>query len=126
MEIYGTITSRTAVEQKTETFKVQNFVLDASYHDNRAGKTYENTLEFQVIGNAIERLGEIPDNSRVKVFFNPQGKEVSKRDKPEEKFIAQNLNAWKFELLISKKNETASPTNSNAAAQQNNTGSVYQ
>ena len=123
MEIYGTITSRSAVEQKTETFKVQTCVLDASYTDNRTGKTYENTLEFQVTGNAIEKLAAIPDQSRVKVFFNPQGRLVSKKDKPEEKFIAQNLNAWKFEILIP--NQNGSVTQGNTENQQSDAGGVY-
>lgn len=120
MEIYGTITSRTAVEQKTEAFKVQTCILDASYTDNRTGKTYENTLEFQVTGNAIEKLAAVPDQSRVKVFFNPQGRWVEKKDNSG-KFVAQNLNAWKFEILIQNQNGTSG----NTAAQQSNSGSVY-
>lgn len=120
MEIYGTITSRTAVEQKTETFKVQTLVLDASYHDNRTGKTYENILEFQVTGNAIEKLAAVPDQSRVKVFFNPQGRLVDKKD-GSGKFVAQNLNAWKFEILIQNQNGTSR----NSTTQQGGAGSVY-
>lgn len=121
MEIYGTIISRTEVEQKTENFRVQKFILDASYWDNISGKMYENTLEFQVSGNSIENLAAISDNSRVKVFFSPKGKEVEKKD-DSGKFIAQNLNAWKFELLIQNQNGTQQSTGNN----QSTTGSVYQ
>ncbi|HCR75831.1 MAG TPA: hypothetical protein DIW37_05400 [Chryseobacterium sp.] len=121
MEIYGTIIRRTEVEQKTENFRVQKFILDASYRDNTSGQMYENTLEFQVSGNSIEKLAAISDNSRVKVFFSPQGKEVEKKD-GSGKFIAQNLNAWKFELLIQNQNGTQQSTGNN----QSTTGSVYQ
>ena len=34
MDIIGNIYSREAAEQKTETFRVQEFLLDASYFDN--------------------------------------------------------------------------------------------
>lgn len=121
MEIYGTIISRTEVEQKTETFKVQKFILDASYRDNTSGQMYENTLEFQVTGNNIEKFVAYPDQSRVKVFFNPQGRVLEKKDKPGEKFVAQNLNAWKFEQLIPTPNGT-----SNTPTQQSNADTVYQ
>lgn len=119
MEIYGTITSRTEVEQKTESFKVQKFILDASYMNNQTGQMNENTLEFQVSGNAIEKLAAVPDHSRVKVFFSPRGRVVDKKD-GSGKFVAQNLDAWKFEILIPNQN---GQNNSN---QPTGTVSVYQ
>lgn len=122
MEIYGTIISRTEVEQKTETFKVQKFTLDASYRDNTSGQMYENTLEFQVTGNSIDKLAAVSDQSRVKVFFEPRGKVFEKKEKPGETFIIQNLNAWKFEIL------TQNPNGSqpNTTAQSDSSGNVYQ
>lgn len=106
MDIYGTIISRTATEQKTETFKVQNFILNASWMNNNTGHMIENILEFQVTGNNIEKLEAIPDLARVKVFFNPSGRLVDKKDGTG-KFVAQNLNAYKFEVL------TPPPKNTN-------------
>lgn len=120
MEIFGTIISRTEVEQKTENFKVQKFILDASYINNQTGQKNENTLEFQCSGNSIDKLAAVPDQSRVKVFFNPQGRVVDKRDGTG-KFVAQNLNAWKFEILILNQNGQ-----NNGTTEQSGTGSVYQ
>jgi hypothetical protein len=120
MEIYGTIISRTEAEQKTENFTVQKFILDASYMNNQTGQMNENTLEFQVTGNTIEKLSAVADGSRVKVFFSPQGRIVDKKDGTG-KFIAQNLNAWKFEILIPNQNGQ-----SNTTTQQGSVGNVYQ
>lgn len=99
MDIHGTIISRTPAEQITETFKVQTFILDASWMNNNLHKMMENTLEFQVIGDNIAKLEAIPDKSRVKVFFSPQGKILNKKDNSGT-FVAQNLNAYKFEVLM--------------------------
>ncbi|MBO6184221.1 MAG: DUF3127 domain-containing protein [Chryseobacterium sp.] len=119
MDIYGTIDSRTPAEQKTETFRVQNFILDASWVNNVNGNTIENILEFQVTGNNIEKLEAIPDKSRVKVFFNPSGRMVEKKD-GSGKFVAQNLNAYKFEILT-----TPPKGNANETAGTTTQGNVY-
>ena len=120
MDIHGTIISRTPAEQKTENFRVQTFILDASWMNNNSGNMIENTLEFQVTGNNIEKLDVIADKSRVKVFFSPQGRWANKKD-GSGKFVAQNLNAYKFEVL-----STPPKSDNNETAGSNNTGNVYQ
>ena len=97
MDIIGNTMSRTAAEQKTESFKVQDFFLDASYFDNYNQQNRENFLKFQVTGNRIADFANIPDGSRVKVFFSIKGRFYDKQDG--EKGHGQNLEAFKFEII---------------------------
>ena len=98
MEIIGNIVSRKAPEAKTETFTVQEFILDASYVDNYTQQTRENILPFQVSGKNIEAFAAIPDNARVKVFFMPRGRYYEKKDGSGQG-VGLNLDAWKFEVI---------------------------
>ncbi len=97
MEIIGNIIGRKPAEQKTENFKVQIFQMDCGYVDNYTQQQRENYLEFQVSNANIDKIAAIPDGSRVKVYFNPRGRFYDKQDGT--KAIAQNLDAWKFELI---------------------------
>ena len=56
MDIIGNIYKREAAEQKTETFRVQEFMLDASYFDNYNQTQRENFLKMQVKNANIDKL----------------------------------------------------------------------
>lgn len=79
MDIIGNIYSREAAEQKTETFRVQEFLLDASYFDNYNQTNRENFLKMQVKNANIDKLAAIPNGSRVKVFFYHRRKILRQR-----------------------------------------------
>ena len=103
MDIIGNIYSREAVEQKTETFRVQKFILDASYFDNYTQTNRENFLKMQVKNAGIEKLAAIPDSSRVKVFFSIYNKEDGTKGH------AQNLSAFNFEVIKLAENKPTAP-----------------
>lgn len=98
MDIIGNIMSRTAPENKTATFTVQEFYLDASYFDNYNQENRENFLKFQVTGKKIEEFATIPDGARVKVIFSIRGRFFDKTD-GSGKGHGQNLDAYKFEVI---------------------------
>ena len=58
MDIIGNIYTREVVEQKTETFRVQEFLLDASYFDNYNQTNRENFLKMQVKNANIDKLAQ--------------------------------------------------------------------
>ena len=107
MDIIGNIYSREAAEQKTETFRVQKFMLDASYFDNYTQTNRENFLKMQVKNAGIEKLAAIPDGSRVKVFFSIDGGFYDKGDGT--KGHAQNLSAFNFEVIKLAETKPAPP-----------------
>ena len=107
MDIIGNIYSREAAEQKTETFRVQKFILDASYFDNYTQTNRKNFLKMQVKNAGIEKLAAIPDGSRVKVFFSIDGGFYNKEDGT--KVHAQNLSAFNFEVIKLAENKPAAP-----------------
>lgn len=107
MDIIGNIYKREAAEQKTETFRVQKFILDASYFDNYTQTNRENFLKMQVKNAGIEKLAAIPDGSRVKVFFSIDGGFYDKGDGT--KGHAQNLSAFNFEVIKLAENKPTAP-----------------
>ena len=107
MDIIGNIYSREAVEQKTETFRVQEFMLDASYFDNYNQTQRENFIRMQVKNTNIDKLAKIPDGSRVKVFFTIEGRFYDKEDGT--KGHAQNLSAFNFEVIKLAETKPAPP-----------------
>ena len=107
MDIIGNIYKREVAEQKTETFRVQKFILDASYFDNYTQTNRENFLKMQVKNAGIEKLAAIPDGSRVKVFFSIDGGFYDKGDGT--KGHAQNLSAFNFEVIKLAENKPAPP-----------------
>jgi hypothetical protein len=107
MDIIGNIYSREAAEQKTETFRVQKFILDASYFDNYTQTNRDNFLKMQVKNAGIEKLAAIPDGSRVKVFFSIDGGFYNKEDGT--KGHAQNLSAFNFEVIKLAENKPSAP-----------------
>lgn len=110
MEIIGNIYSRTEKEQKMATFVVQEFILDASYFDNYSQTNRENFLKFQVSNKGVEKLAELGDGDRVKVFFSISGGFFKKQDG--EQGHMQRLNAFAFELIKSKEQKPVQETQS--------------
>lgn len=104
MEIIGNVLKRTPKEKKTETFEVQEFIVDCSYVDNYTQQKRENFLPFQITNKNIEKLEAIPDGARVKIFFAPQGRIFTKQDGSEG--CACNLNAFKFEVISTPQTNT--------------------
>ena len=107
MDIIGNIYSREAAEQKTETFRVQEFLLDASYFDNYNQTQRENLLKMQEKNDNIDNLSEIPNGMRVKDYFTIEGRFYDKEDGT--KGHAQNLSAFNFEVIKLAENKPATP-----------------
>lgn len=110
MEQIGNIMSRTAPQDKTPTFRVQEFFMDASYVDNYTQEKRENFLKFQVTGKNIEKFAEIPDGARVKITFSIRGRFYDKEGAAE-KGHGQNLDAYKFEVISKPGEKTIPPEN---------------
>ncbi len=97
MEIIGNLVSRKPAEQKTEKFRLQEFVVDCSFIDNYTQEKRENILLFQCSNNNITKLDAVKDGSRIKVLFMPQGRYYNKQDGTQA--VAVNLNAFGFEVI---------------------------
>ena len=129
MEIYGLMLNRSEAKQVTDNFTVQEFFLDCSEFDRFTGqKKFDNKLKFQVSNSKIEELKKVNRGDLVKVQFNPQGREYDKQD-GSGKGHAQNLNAWKIEVVKAKEQATQPVQNNQNSAyrfEQPTTGSPAQ
>ncbi|WP_404812042.1 DUF3127 domain-containing protein [Capnocytophaga canimorsus] len=102
MDIRGKLLKKSAIEQKTETFKVQEFYLDCSTFDQYTGEKRENLLRFQVTNAKIDKFQSVPVGAIVKVSFGIRGRFFDGMDKETgqtKKMHGQNLDAYAFEVI---------------------------
>lgn len=93
-ELNGKLYHKTATQQKTESFKVREFVLEQSEEVN--GKTYTNYVKLQASQNKADLLDDANEGDELKVNFNIRG---SKREKDGKTSYFTNLDAWKIEVV---------------------------
>ncbi|GIZ15533.1 DUF3127 domain-containing protein [Capnocytophaga catalasegens] len=102
MEIRGKLLKKSDIQQKTDSFRVQEFYLDCSTFDQYTGERRENILKFQVTNSSIDKLQPFNAGDILKVSFGINGRFFEfedKETKQTKKSHAQNLNAYSFELI---------------------------
>lgn len=90
LQLTGRLYSGSAIEQKSENFKVRTFILEITETNN--GNTYTNYAQFQLVNGQVELLSGFTKGQQVTVSFNVRGQFW------QDKCIT-NLNAWKIEAV---------------------------
>lgn len=91
-EITGRIIEKSETQQKTETFKTREFVLEKT--DDIGGRTISNYIKFQTVQDKTELLDKFNTGDTVKVYFNIRG---TKWNKDGRDLYFTNLDAWRIE-----------------------------
>ncbi len=95
-EISGKIIEKSATQQKTETFKTREFVIEKT--DDIGGRTISNYIKFQTVQDKTELLDKFNTGDMVKVYFNIRG---TKWNKDGRDLYFTNLDAWRIENEVS-------------------------
>lgn len=101
-EIIGLLSFKSEIIQRTEKFKVREFVLEQTEEAN--GKTFTNLIKLQASQNKADLLDDMNVGDELKVQFNIRG---SKWEKDGKTFYFTNLDAWKIE--VASKGEAKKP-----------------
>lgn len=91
-EITGKLIEKSEVQQKTETFKTREFVLEKT--DDIGGRTISNFIKFQSVQDKTALLDRFQVGDTIKVFFNIRGTKWNKDGKD---LYFTNLDAWRIE-----------------------------
>ena len=105
-EVTGKLVAVYDTVQRTETFKVREFVIEKS--EEISGRVITNFIKFQCIQDKTEMPGKYKLGEEVKVQFNLKGNR-SERDGRVNYFT--NLDAWRMEsanMMQTAANQTAS------------------
>ena len=97
-EATGKLILKSETIQRTEKFKVRDFVLEQTEEAN--GKTYINYVKLQASNQKADLLDDANIGDTVKVQFNLRG---SKWEKDGKTSYFTNLDAWKIEVVGSAK-----------------------
>lgn len=91
-EITGILLEKSAVQQKTETFKTREFVIEKT--DDIGGRTISNYIKFQSVQDKTELVDKFNIGDKIKVYFNIRG---TKWNKDGRELYFTNLDAWRIE-----------------------------
>ncbi len=91
-EISGILLEKSAIQQKTETFKTREFVIEKI--DDIGGRTISNYIKFQSVQDKTELIDKFNIGDKIKVHFNIRG---TKWNKDGRELYFTNLDAWRIE-----------------------------
>ena len=94
-ELTGKLVTKYDTVQKTETFKLREFVVEKSEDIN--GRTIVNYIKFQCMQDRTAIVDRVNTGDQIKVYFNIKG---SKWDKDGKTNYITNLDAWRIEQLL--------------------------
>ncbi len=94
-ELTGKLLEKFDTIQRTETFKVREFVVEKSEDIN--GKTITNYIKFQCVQDRTNIIDRVNAGDEIKVYFNIKG---SKWDKDGRTSYFSNLDAWRIEQIL--------------------------
>jgi hypothetical protein len=92
-EVIGKLIFKSETIQRTETFKVRDFVLEQTEEAN--SKTFINYIKLQASQNKADLLNDANIGDELKVQFNLRG---SKYEKDGKTLYFTNLDAWRIEV----------------------------
>ncbi len=93
-EIQGKLIEVYKVQQRSETFKTREFVVETSEENN--GRVFTSYIKFQCVQDRTAMCDKFVIGDTVKVHFNLRGSKWSKDGK--DNYIT-NLDAWRMEHL---------------------------
>src|SRR5665647_33487 len=102
-ELTGKLLEKFDPIQRTETFKIREFVVEKSEDIN--GKTIKNYIKFQCVQDRSNIVDRINTGDEIKVYFNIRG---SKWEKDGRTSYFSNLDAWRIEQILNTSNGAAS------------------
>jgi hypothetical protein len=102
-ELTGKLLEKFDTIQRTETFKVREFVVEKSEDIN--GKIITNYIKFQCVQDRTNIVDRVNTGDEIKVYFNIKG---TKWDKDGRTSYFSNLDAWRIEQILNSGNEASS------------------
>jgi hypothetical protein len=94
-ELTGKLLEKFPPVQRTETFKVREFVVERSEEIN--GKIITNFIKFQCLQDRTNIIDRVNAGDEIKVYFNIRG---SKWEKDGRISYFNNLDAWRIEQVL--------------------------
>ena len=94
-ELTGKLLEKFDTIQRTESFKVREFVVEKS--DEVNGKSITNFIKFQSVQDRTGIIDKIKVGDEIKVYFNIHG---SKWEKDGRTSYFSNLDAWRVEQVL--------------------------
>ena len=94
-ELTGKLLEKFDPIQRTETFKVREFVVEKSEDIN--GKIITNYIKFQCVQDRTNIVDRVNAGDEIKVYFNIKG---SKWEKDGKTNYITNLDAWRIEQTL--------------------------
>jgi hypothetical protein len=102
-EVTGKLIFKSETIQRTEKFKVREFVIEQTEEAN--DKTFTNYVKLQATQDKAALLDKVNFGDEVKVSFNLRGNKWEKDGKVS---YFTNLDAWKIEVIKAEKNNVIS------------------
>lgn len=94
-ELTGKLAIKFDTIQRTETFKIREFVVEKSEDIN--GKSVVNYIKFQSVQDRTGIIDRVNEGDEIKVYFNIRG---SKWEKDGRVSYFSNLDAWRIEQVL--------------------------
>lgn len=94
-ELTGKLLEKFETIQRTETFKIREFIVEKSEEVN--GKTITNFIKFQSVQDKTGIIDKVNVGDEIKVYFNIRG---SKWNKDGRVSYFSNLDAWRIEQML--------------------------
>jgi uncharacterized protein DUF3127 len=94
-ELTGKLLEKFDTIQRTESFKVREFVVEKSEDIN--GKIITNYIKFQCVQDRTNIVDRVNIGDEIKVYFNIKG---TKWEKDGRTSYFSNLDAWRIEQLL--------------------------
>lgn len=94
-ELTGKLLEKFDTIQRTESFKVREFVVEKS--DDVNGKLITNFIKFQSVQDRTGIIDRVNVGDEIKVYFNIRG---SKWEKDGRTSYFSNLDAWRIEQIL--------------------------
>ena len=102
-ELTGKLLEKFNIVQRSETFKVREFVVEKSEEIN--GKTITNYIKFQCVQDRTNIVDRVNAGDEIKVYFNIKG---TKWEKGGRTSYFSNLDAWRIEQILHAGKEASS------------------
>ena len=94
-ELTGKLIAKFDTVQRTETFKVREFVVEKSEDIN--GRAITNYIKFQCVQDRTNIVDRVNTGDEIKVYFNIKGTRWEKDGKVN---YFSNLDAWRIEQIM--------------------------
>ena len=105
-ELTGKLLEKFETIQRTETFKIREFIVEKSEEVN--GKTITNFIKFQSVQDKTGIIDRVNVGDEIKVYFNIRG---SKWNKDGRVSYFSNLDAWRIEQILQPAEGTSAGNN---------------